>query len=96
LHSFELLCRSRTRINRIVRRRFDRLCERIAAMDGVATSTYCDAAPVARTLPYPRPALPSNAIRSGARMAEQALANTLYGDRPLLPGWKARGSSKHR
>lgn len=92
-HSFELLCRSRMRINRIVRRRFNRLCERIAGMDGVTTATYREAAPVARTLPYPRPALPKNAIRSGARMAEQALVNAFYGDRPLLPGLKADGSS---
>ena len=87
-HSFELLCRGRTRINRIVRRRFDLLCEAVAAMEGVATATYSDAPPVPRRRPYPRPALPKNPVRAGARMVEQAVANTLYSARRIFPGWK--------
>jgi hypothetical protein len=88
-HSFELLCRSRKRINRIVRRRFDLLCEAVAAMEGVSTATYSEAPPEPRRRPYPRPALPRSPVRAGARMVEQAVANTFYGDRPLFPGWKA-------
>lgn len=88
-HSFELLSRSRKRINRIVKRRFDLLCQAIAAMDGVATATYSEAPPEPQRRPYPRPALPKNPVRAGARMVEQAVVNTFYGDRRLLPGWKA-------
>jgi hypothetical protein len=88
-HSFELLSRDRKRINRIVRRRFDLLCEAVAAMENVATATYSEAPPKARGRAYPRPALPQSPIRAGARMLEQAVANTFYGDRPLFPGWKA-------
>lgn len=85
-HSFELLCRRRKRINKIVKRRFDRLCEAIAAMERVATATYAEAPPEPHPRSSPRPALPKNPVRAGARMVEQAVANTLYGDRPLFPG----------
>jgi peptidoglycan/xylan/chitin deacetylase (PgdA/CDA1 family) len=78
-HSFELLSRDRGRINRIVERRFARFCADIAAMSGVSTATYRDDPPqagAARGVP-----LPHSAMRSGARMVEQAVGNLLYGAR---------------
>lgn len=78
-HSFELLSRDRQRINALVRRRFERLCAGIARMPGVTTATYAAEPP--RPCPAPVPLLPHNPLRTAARMAEQALANALYGSR---------------
>ncbi|MCB2088122.1 MAG: hypothetical protein R3E18_10275 [Sphingomonadaceae bacterium] len=78
-HSFELLCRKRERVNKLVRRRFDKLCAGIEAMDGVYTATYADNPPVAIIAEEPRPVLPVNELRAGLRMAEQVVVNTLYG-----------------
>lgn len=78
-HSFELLSRDRRRINAIVRRRFEQLCAGIARTFGVTTATYAANPP--RPCPAPAPLLPHNPFRTAARMAEQALANALYGSR---------------
>jgi len=78
-HSFELLCRDRRRTNKIVKRRFDRYCEQLAAMDGVETGTYADRAPRPARKTRPRSILPKSAMRTGGRIAEQAVANMLYG-----------------
>jgi hypothetical protein len=80
-HSFELLCRDRRRINRIVKRRFDRLCEVLGAMRGIGTTTYGLRKPKALHRPYPRPALPKSPVRTGIRLVEQAVANAIYGGR---------------
>ena len=80
-HSFELLCRDRRRINRIVKRRFDRLCESLGSMRGVGTTTYALRRPQAQHRPYPRPALPKSPVRTGIRLVEQAVANAIYGGR---------------
>jgi hypothetical protein len=80
-HSFELLCRGRRRINRIVKRRFDGLCEALGAMRGVGTTTYALRRPKARHRPYPRPALPKSPVRTGIRLVEQAVVNAIYGGR---------------
>ncbi len=80
-HSFELLSRDRSRINPIVRRRFERLCAAIAAMDGVDTATYRDAPPRLATIAGPAPLLPHSPFRTVARMVEQAVGNALYGAR---------------
>jgi hypothetical protein len=79
-HSFELLSRDRARINHIVKRRFDRLCAGLAALDGVATATYAEDPPRLRAGRAPA-ALPHNPLRTGLRIAEQAAANALYGAR---------------
>ena len=82
-HSFEFVNRTTMTFNRIVGRRFERLCRDIAALKGVTTASYDvspplgmatapDRAPVAEPLPL-RP------VRTGLRMAEQYLSNTLYG-----------------
>jgi peptidoglycan/xylan/chitin deacetylase (PgdA/CDA1 family) len=77
-HSFELLSRDRSRINRVLTRRFERLCAALKRMPGVETATYRDALPAAEP-PAPCPLLPPNPLRKGARMLEQALGNALYG-----------------
>lgn len=78
-HSFELLCRQREKINWIVRRRFEALCKGIAEMKGITTGTYADDPPQIMALTEPPPVLPLDPVRSGYRLAEQAVANALYG-----------------
>ncbi|MFV0644496.1 MAG: polysaccharide deacetylase family protein [Sphingomonadaceae bacterium] len=79
-HSFELMCRNRERLNKVVSRRFDRLCAGLAAMPDVLTRTYCDnPPPLPATDPEPRPVLPLEPLRSSARVAEQIVSNMLYG-----------------
>ena len=80
-HSFELLSRNRQRINHIVKRRFEQLCAGLARLDGVRTATYADTPPVVRDSPGKTSVLPHNPLRTGRRLAEQALANALYGAR---------------
>ncbi|GMM93373.1 hypothetical protein [Qipengyuania sp. MTN3-11] len=77
-HSFELLCRDRRRINRIVRRRFENLCETVAELPGIDSATYAANPPSPAKRDEPRPVLPLNGVRSGLRVAEQAVANALY------------------
>ena len=80
-HSFELLSRNRERINTVVKRRFEQLCCGLARLDGVRTATYVDAPPMVQDEPATRSILPHNPLRTGRRLAEQALANALYGAR---------------
>lgn len=80
-HSFELLSRDRTKINRIVKRRFERLCEGLADMAGVSTATYALKPPVVIPSARIRPTLPPSFSRTAIRMAEQAVVNALYGAR---------------
>jgi len=86
-HSFELLCRQRRRPNRIVVRRFDRLCGIIAASPRLRAGTYAADPPE----PVPQSAaqsagagqvgrLPHSLARSLLRVGEQAISNSLYGD----------------
>lgn len=77
-HSFELLSRDRRRINRMVARRFERLCAALAAMPGVATATYAKRPPAAEAAESGGVPLPFAPLRSGARVIEQVLANALY------------------
>lgn len=81
-HSFELLRRDRAGVNRIVRRRFERLCAWLGAQRGVTTATYAGDPPApAAGAASATPVLPHRVLRTGLRMAEQALANALYGAR---------------
>lgn len=77
-HSFELLCRNRRRINRIVRHRFENLCNTVATIPGLYSATYATNPPAALELGEPRPVLPLSSVRSGWRVAEQAVANAFY------------------
>lgn len=80
-HSFELLSRDRTRVNQVVKQRFERLCAGLAKLDGVGTATYVHSPPSVGDLASASPVLPHNLLRSGLRLAKQAAANTLYGAR---------------
>ena len=76
-HSFELLSRDRQRANRIVERRFERLCAGLAHVAGLTSATYAQRPPqIELTAPAP---LPHSPLRTLRRMAEQALGNALYG-----------------
>ena len=81
-HSFELLSRDRTRINYIVKRRFERLCAGLADIPGMTSATYDTQPPAVagNNAPSP-PLLPYSLLRTGLRYAEQAVANALYGAR---------------
>lgn len=77
-HSFELLSRDRTRINQIVKRRFEQFCAGLAAA-GVTSATYADHPPCPDQPAQPAEALPHSLWRSTGRLAEQAIGNVLYG-----------------
>ncbi len=78
-HSFELMSRDRKRVNRLVKRRFERVCAALAAMPGVATATYRDDPPRPVSAQAGAVRLPHSWLRTVPRMAEQALGNALYG-----------------
>lgn len=84
-HSFELLCRQRTRINRIVERRFENVCAHVAAMEGVTTATYAERLPNVAKRPMGAPVLAPAPLLNGTRMVEQAVANALYGRESAAP-----------
>ncbi len=77
-HSFELLSRNRSKINAVVRNRFENLCRFLASESGISTGTYAEHAPQPASA-APSPVLPANTLRTGLRYGEQALANALYG-----------------
>lgn len=78
-HSFELINRRKLAVNRIVRRRFTGLVRGLANMRGVSTGTYADAPPRLPTNAHQSQPLPASAMRTGRRLAEQFVSNTLYG-----------------
>lgn len=78
-HSFELLSRDRRRPNRVLTRRFEKFCRGLARMPGVESRTYAAGLPLIEPVSAAPPALPHSEVRSFLRMAEQMLANTLYG-----------------
>lgn len=77
-HSFEMLSRDRLKINRIVRRRFERVCTALERMPDVLTVTYASDPPLTANDVAVRP-LPHNPLRTLRRYAEQTLGNMLYG-----------------
>jgi hypothetical protein len=78
-HSFELINRNKLAVNPIVRRRFNGLIKALAAMPRVETATYADNPPRLRLIPGTSAPLPASAVRTGMRLAEQFVSNTLYG-----------------
>lgn len=79
-HSFELLSRDRSRINRVVQRRFEALCHGLPGIDGLVSATYRDDPPKVAASGEAS-VLPPSSWRTGWRLAEQAAANALYGAR---------------
>lgn len=80
-HSFELINRRKLAVNKIVRRRFTKLVEALATMPGVETSSYADNPPPLTCPTRQSVPLPASAMRTGQRLAEQFVSNTLYGAR---------------
>lgn len=78
-HSFELINRRKLAVNHLVRRRFAGLVKELATMPGVTTGTYADTPPAVPPQPCPAQPLPPSALRTGRRIAEQFVSNTLYG-----------------
>ncbi|MXO89316.1 polysaccharide deacetylase family protein [Pontixanthobacter aquaemixtae] len=78
-HSFELLSRDRQKINRIVKNRFDGFCAGLSAIEGAHAATYAASPPEVANDDVTAPVLPLSEVRSGIRLAEQALSNILYG-----------------
>ncbi|MCR9181006.1 MAG: hypothetical protein NXH71_12375 [Erythrobacteraceae bacterium] len=78
-HSFELINRRSLAVNRIVRRRFAGLVRALATMRGIETGTFADNPPPLSALAGQSQPLPANAVRTGMRIAEQLVSNTLYG-----------------
>lgn len=77
-HSFELINRRKLAVNQVVRRRFIGLVKAVAGMRGVTTATYAESPPRVR-LTGSAAALPASPLRTGIRLAEQFVSNTLYG-----------------
>ncbi len=80
-HSFELINRRRLAVNHVVRRRFTGLVRALAGMRGVTTATFRDHPPSLGPGLPPSVPVPATALRTGMRLAEQFVSNTLYGAR---------------
>ena len=76
-HSFEMLSRDRSKVNTIVRRRFEDICAGIAAMDGVESGTFADTPPVAEIISTSLPKF--RAVHYAHRISQQLVSNALYG-----------------
>lgn len=80
-HSFELINRRKLAVNHVVQRRFARLLRELADMRGVTTATFRDDPPALAHSAAPSQPVPATALRTGLRLAEQFVSNTLYGAR---------------
>lgn len=78
-HSFELINRRKLAVNRIVRNRFEGLCRNLKKMRRVVTANYRDDPPQVAPPHVELELLPPDPVRTGLRMAEQMVSNTLYG-----------------
>lgn len=77
-HSFELMSRDRTRNNRIVDHRFAGFCRTLAETPGADSATFTSRPPRIGEVTSAAD-MPRSPLRSAARMAEQIVANGLYG-----------------
>ncbi|MDC0886717.1 polysaccharide deacetylase family protein [Altererythrobacter sp.] len=78
-HSFELINRRKLAVNSIVRNRFEGLCRELQGMSGVRTGNYRDTPPLHGSSAADYEPLPASALRSGRRVVQQLVSNTLYG-----------------
>lgn len=84
-HSFEMLSRDRARPNGAVIRRFEQLCREAARMPGVQGVGFRDLPPTLADAPERRlDRVAPNRLRTGLRMAAQAVATWRYEHR-LIP-----------
>ncbi|HEX7871527.1 MAG TPA: hypothetical protein VF475_01360 [Sphingobium sp.] len=81
-HSFEMLTRDRLRPNRLVMKRFEALCDAIAADARVTGGGFADLSVSADSSHRTR--LAPNRLRTALRVAEQAFATLAY-EKGLLP-----------
>lgn len=86
-HSFELLCRRRLRENRVIARRFERMCALVADHPAVASGTYAHHPPADPLSNGGRGGtVPHDPVRTALRLGEQLATNQLYGEKaPSLP-----------
>lgn len=86
-HSFELLCRRRMSQNRVVARRFERMCALVAGNSLVASGTYAEHPPLDPLNSGGRGGIaPPVPVRTALRLGEQLATNRLYGEKaPPLP-----------
>ncbi|WP_114520712.1 hypothetical protein [Altererythrobacter sp. ZODW24] len=77
-HSFELLSRDRQRINKVVKSRFEQLCQLVALHPRMRTATYNDRPPTVNAWRGEPELLPHNPFRTAERMAEQVISNVIY------------------
>lgn len=79
-HSFELLNRKRERANKLLVRRFNRLCAMLQDRQASAPTTNFASFDNARVLSAPSQSMPlrSTAARTAMRMLEQSIGNLLY------------------
>ncbi len=80
-HSFELLSRDRLKINRIVQRRFERICAALQAMPDITSATYAGQPPLPAACTQDWSPLPHKRARTWRRYTEQAVGSLLYGAR---------------
>lgn len=78
-HSFELINRRKLAVNSVVRRRFTGLVQALTTMPGVTTGTYAATPPAIASPARTSAPLPPSVLRTGRRIAEQFVSNTLYG-----------------
>ena len=84
-HSFEMLSRNRQRANGTVKARFEALCREAERLPGVRSAGFHDLSPTISDRPTPSlTRVPPNGLRTGLRVAQQALATWRY-ERRLIP-----------
>lgn len=78
-HSFEMLSRDRKRPNRMVMKRFERMCRVIARHPGLRSAGFRDLDPaMVGTASAPHTRLGGNLARTAARIGEQIAGTLLY------------------
>jgi len=80
-HSFELASRDGRRVNRLVRRRFERLCAFLGANRAAIPTMAIAELPAFGAVPRSQP-LPARPLRTLWRVVEQGWGNAVY-ERPL-------------
>jgi hypothetical protein len=78
-HSFELMSRDRSKINKVVKRRFEALCLALSNMPNIKTTMYKDIDRDQFTNSEAISVLPYNFFRTAERYTEQLVSNQLYG-----------------
>ncbi len=78
-HSFEMMSRDRLRPNRMVMKRFERLCRTIAGHPGLRSVGFRDLDPaIADTAAAGHTRLPANVLRTATRIGQQIAGTLLY------------------